>query len=227
MGFRYAPFDLKKKCFVDPGAFNGLKLLPEGYLSYTGKDDAFYESIKIDPVETIENKVLKYIHFDGAHPPFRFDENVNKISDATYESSTEARVTITNAYLNKLKESDVYDNSVIIVLSDHRWDTGDNEDNALRWQAPILFIKGIVEKHEMEISQAPISYIDLQDAFFKLLEDSAGNDVFVWQEGDERERRFLLINGEEQEGDIVYEWIQSGHSWDPDTVSKNEFPYTI
>lgn len=227
VGFRYAPFDLKRICFVDPGAFIGLKLLPEGYVSHTGKNDEFYKLINNDSIEKIEEKVFKYIHIDGAHPPFRFDENVNRINNATYENSIEASVTITSAYLNKLKESGVYDNSVIVVLADHGWDTGDNEDNALRWQTPILFIKGIGEKHEMQISQAPISYVDLQDAFFKLLEGSPGNDVFTWQEGDERERRLLFINGEEQEGDIVYEWIQTGQSWDPDTIIENEFPYTI
>lgn len=227
VGFRYAPFDLKRICFVDPHAFNGLKLLPEGYVSHTGKDDEFYDLIKNETIKKINDRVFKYIHIDGAHPPFYFDENVNRINDATYESSIEASITITEAYLDKLKENDMYDNSVIVVLSDHGWDTGDNEDNALRQQTPILFIKGIGESHALEVSQAPISYVDLQEAFFKLLEGNAGDEVFIWKEGDERERRLLFINGQEHKGDIVYEWIQSGQSWNPDTVTKNEVTYTI
>lgn len=226
-GFKYAPFDLKRICFVDPGAFNGLKLLPDGYESYTGKDDDVYELIKSESIEKTDDKIFKYIHIDGAHPPFRFDENVDKKDNATYESSIEASITITKAYLDKLKENDVYDNSVIIVLSDHGWDTGENEDHILRQQTPILFVKGIGEKHELRISEAPISYVDMQGAFDKLFIGNLSDNVFEWEAGDERRRRLLWITGEEKEGEDIFEFIQTGKSWDPNTVIKNKVEISV
>ena len=55
----------------------------------------------------------------GAHVPFYFDKDVNVIDDADYYTSIESSMTVTMAYLNKLREAGVYDNSVIIILSDH------------------------------------------------------------------------------------------------------------
>lgn len=217
VGFKYAPFDFKRICFVDPGAFEGLKSLPDGYESHTGKNIKFYHAIKEEEIEKTSNKVFKYIHIDGAHPPFKYDEKMNEIDDATYVSSIEASITITEAYLEKLRENDVYNNSVIIVLADHGWDTGDNNDNALRWQTPILLIKGINEKHDFQISEAPISYVDMQEAFIKLLNGNLSDRVFEWKENDARERRLIFDNGENDQ-DIIYEYIQMGEAWNPDTV---------
>ena len=218
-GFKYAPFDLKRICFVDPGAFEGLKALPEGYQSYTGNNFSFYQEMQCNDIVKTSNKMFKYIHIDGAHPPFRYNENVEEVDDATYSSSIEASITITNAFLQKLRENDVYDDSVIIVLADHGWDTGENKDNVLRWQNPILLIKGRNEKHDFCVSEAPISYVDMPEAFVNLLNGSSASEAFAWETGDERERRLLFDNGEnERSGMLVEEHIQTGEAWNADTL---------
>lgn len=217
IGFKYAPFDLKRICFVDPGAFEGLKLLPDGYESHTGKNLKFYQEIKEEEIVKISDKVFKYIHIDGAHPPFKYDKNMDEIDDATYDTSIEASITITEAYLEKIRESDMYDNSVIIVLADHGWDAGDNNDNILRWQTPLLLIKGINEKHGFCVSEAPISYVDMPEAFIKLLNGNLSDSVFEWKENDVRERMLIFDNGESDQS-TIYEYIQTGEAWNPDTV---------
>ena len=86
-----------------------------------------------------------------------------------------------------------------MVLSDHGYNTsGDavnipqRDENQNGRQHPILFIKGINESHELQISGAPISYEDLVSAYFKLLDGTLSDNVFEYKEGDYRERRYLL-----------------------------------
>lgn len=71
-----------------------------------------------------------------------------------YRSSLEASLTLTKAYLQKLKEAGVYDNSVIIVMADHGTN-GEYYLEPMGRQNPILFVKGIGEQHAFEVSQAP------------------------------------------------------------------------
>ncbi len=59
-------------------------------------------------------------------------------------------MTVTMSYLNKLREAGVYDNSVIIILSDHGYNiegeavksSSENENETGR-QHPIFICKGI------------------------------------------------------------------------------------
>ncbi len=219
VGFKYAPFDLKRFCFVDPNAFAGLKKLQDGYESFSGDNQEMYQLIKESNIEIIDDKVFKYIHIDGGHGPFYFNEQVERVDNATYESCIEASVTITEAYLDKLKESGIYDNSVIIVLADHGWDENHKAEviepdcEVLRWYTPILLIKGIEEKHDFEISKAPISYVDLPDAFETLKKGSMGNKLFLYEEGDKRERKCRYIRS----GEMI-EFVQKGYAHDPDTA---------
>jgi hypothetical protein len=211
--FKYAPYDLKRICFVNPEAFKNLKLQPEGEEVFTASDVDFYGGILQEETRYTEENTFKFIHVEGAHLPFQYDADMNIIEDATYESNVEASMTITAAYLDKLKESDAYDNSVIIVMADHGFD-GAGYENLYR-QNPILFVKGIGEKHDMQTSLAPVSYVDLQGAYSRLLAGADSSSIFDCQEGEERERRYLYyVYGEE---DHMYEYEQTGMAWERDT----------
>ena len=99
-------------------------------------------------------------------------------------------------------------------MADHGYKVGDDIG---RWrQNPVLLIKGAGEKHAMEISDAPISYVDLQDAYSRLMSGQTGEDIFDYKEGDSRERRFLLY--EYNVESPMYEYIQSGKVGDRDTL---------
>lgn len=208
-GFKYAPFDLKRICFVNPTAFNTLKLSPNNEEQYRADNDLFYEKVCNEEIEFTTDKCFKFIHIEGGHVPFKYDENVNIIENGTYEDNLKACLTITEKYLDKLRNSDVYDNSVIIIMSDHGYYYG-LRDN------PILYIKGINEKHEMVNSESPVSYEDLQLAYQRLLQGTSGKDVFDWKEGDYRERRFLWY--EYTKEDYMEEYLQKGHAGNGDTL---------
>ena len=223
-GFKYAPFDLKRICFVNPEAFKGLRIPPENEQVFTDSNVVFYDSVLNEDITLIPDKCFKFIHIEGAHLPYRYDENVNVISDGTYEGNVEASMTITKAYLEKLKEYQVYENSVIMIMADHGFCYSDTND-VLHRQNPILFIKGIGEKHDFQVSDAPVSWEDLQDIYGRLLNGADSMSVVDYTENDERKRRYLYY--EYREDEYMYEYIQEGKARNRDTFKPTGNVYVL
>ncbi len=67
--------------------------------------------------------VFKYYHWNAVHVPLRFDENfqiVNRESNrANFTSQAKACLKMVGLVLGKLKELNIYDQTLIIILSDH------------------------------------------------------------------------------------------------------------
>lgn len=216
VGFKYAPFDLKKDCVVYASEFRLMKdeTGKNQEPSFSSSNRSFYEHLQNEEVTYTDQKCFRFFHMEGAHVPFRYDKDVNVIENGTYEQNIEASIKITDTYLKKLKHAKVYDQSVIIVMSDHGYEW--KEGYPYGRQNPLLMIKGIGENHEMQISNAPISYDDLQSAYEKLLKGTAGSSVFEWKEKDQRERRYLWFRYLEE--DHMIEYLQTGKASDPDAM---------
>lgn len=213
-GFKYAPYDLKRFSFVNPNAFSELKMIPEGETLFTPSNIDFYDGVLYKEIDKIEEKCFRFIHLDGGHVPFIYNENVELVPEeqGTYEDNLKACLTITRTYLEKLKESDVYDNSVIFVMADHGYNWLDPHGR----QNPILFVKGIGERHGFGVSDAPISFEDLQEAYQRLLQGKDSTQIFDWKSGDERERRYLFH--EYLKEDHMVEYRQPGQAHDTDAM---------
>ena len=208
-GIRYAPFPAKQMCYNALERLNEARELKETIeeeqiFSCDNRD--FYRELQEKKLTFTNDKLFKMIHLEGAHVPYRYNKNVERIENGTYEENVAASMTIASAWLNKLRENKVYDHSVIIIMADH----GYNVKGLYGRQNPILFVKGIDEHHEMKISDAPISYVDLQGAYQELLDGKAGDSIFSWEENEERQRRYILYDYEEEE--IMYEYTSKGHA---------------
>lgn len=217
VSFKYLPYSLKKYSNIEKMDFNGKEL--------TGGKDLFdwtlpeiYDEIQNNDVKIKEQKYFKFIHTEGAHIPFDIDKDLNTTKNGTYNDKMKATLKVINAYLDRLKKYDIYDNSVIIILADHGYNFGKN----LGRQNPILYIKGIDEHHEMYTSDKPISHIDLADAYLELLDGKASDELFE-DIPDERERRYLSYRylGEKH----LTEYIQTGKAWDLKTLKKTGKKY--
>ncbi len=212
-GFKYAPFALKKYCVVDTNEFAAIREISSVQEQPVSFDNRiFYEELKKRDVTYTNGKCFKFIHLEGAHAPFRYDKDVNVIEDGTYEQNIEACITLADTYLEKLKAGGVYDNSVIIVMADHGYNGYDVHGR----QDPFLMIKGIGEKHELQISKSPVSFEDLQLAYTRLLDGAKADRVFDWKEGDQRERRFLWF--EYTKENYMVEYMQKGYASDCETM---------
>ena len=223
VGFRYAPYDLKRYCEIKEVYFNELRVShPQGSDSkaFTADNIAFKDDLAAQGVTMDQmGKRFKFIHLNGAHAPFVYDRDVNYIGveQGSYRQSMEASITLAAAYIRALKQSGAYENTSLIVMADHGYNgIGEKEEDFLR-QAALLLVKGRGEQHDtMQISEAPISYEDLQTAYVRLLDGAQSDSVFDWKEGDVRERRFLEYTPGD-DGHMV-EYLQKGHAQDMSTM---------
>lgn len=118
--FKYLPYPLKPYSRIQNMDFDSCRGNKDNnYFNWS--DDVAYNTIKNNKIEIINDKYFQFMHIEGGHVPFDYDENVNKISeeDGTYEKKLKATLKIINAFINRLKENNVYDNSAIIVMADH------------------------------------------------------------------------------------------------------------
>jgi len=89
-------------------------------------------------------------------------------------------------------------------------------------QNPILYIKGINEKHEMHESNKAISYLDLIDAYNALLNDKKSDEIFINLPID-RKRKYIWNEFNNENHMVEYE--QSGKAWETDKLTKTGIEY--
>lgn len=212
--YKYAPWPLKPLARVDMDRFSQVLRVPQGIQFYLWKNPYVYESIHEQEITLVPEKCFRFFHIEGAHVPFRYDKDVNLIQNGTYEDNMACTITVVSDYLQKLKDAGVYDNTAIVILGDHGYDNF-RDTPLLGRMNPFLAIKGKEERHPMEISQAPVSYEDLQEIYGRLLEGKTGEEIPLFVPGTQRKRRVLFYHYL-KEGYIA-EYLQTGHAFDTST----------
>lgn len=213
VGYKYLPYPLKQYSRVLPAEFTEPftdKVDDLGIWEFYDSNFYFYNMLMNDEMVMAEDghPRFKFLHIAGAHHPHTINRDVEYVHSASYMDCVEGTDTIIKTYLDRLKKEGVYDNSVIIILSDHG--VAEADVSPIGHQDPILFIKGFGETHEtMRTDSAPISQEDYVEAFLKLLRGETGDDVFPYKEGDVRERRCLVFQNGRYD-----EYIQKGHASD-------------
>lgn len=209
---RYAPYDLKRFCLLSQEDiyFDTLKTDDGNENDYYSSNNAdLYNRIKDFNIVLVDHNCYRFIYADGAHVPWRYDGKMNEIEDGTYKDGMECSLFLAEKYIEKLKNAGVYDNSVIIFLSDH----GVNLANPMgqeNKQHSVMLIKGINEHHSLIMNDAPISHADLQEAYIRLLNGKNSLEVFEWKEGEERTRTYLYTDAG-IEADLI-EFESAGHA---------------
>ncbi len=212
--FKYLPFYLKKYSHIESMDFNKTKIVENDVFDLD--DIVYYENYLEKQLVKKDNKQFKFIHIEGGHVPFNLSEDVKYIKDGagTYDQKLEGCIKIVEKYLNKLKESNVYNNSNIIIMADHGYSFIGAEGR----QNPILYIKGKNEEHKkMNVSDKAISYTDLNSAYIDLLNGKKSNELFK-DITDKRDRRYLFYIYNQE--DHMIEYTQTGKAWDLNTLVK-------
>ena len=225
--FKYLPYRYKRYSHIENMDFNVCKMGKDKKTDfYHWGNKLNYDHIQKNPTLTKEDRnFFSFIHVEGGHVPLDMDKYFNSIQNGTYEQKVAASLTLIKAYLQRLKANNAYDNSVIIVISDHGFFPYSGELNARA--NPILFIKGFKEKHEMKISDIPVSHTDLRKAFADLLEDKKSADLFTDIEHG-RTRTFLCYryDGSEFRNEIV-EFTTTGKAWEIDKLTPTGNVYKL
>ncbi len=210
--YRYLPYAFKPAFYFDIDEFNAFKEESSSSVDlYDWSNFVFYDHVKNTPVTKSEPRAFKYIHVRGAHSHYTIDENINEVEAVPYEEggyvmAMKGCIALTREYLKRLKDGGVYDNSAIVVMSDHGYDKVYMSEN------PALFIKGVGEKHDLKVNGAPVSYVDMQECLIRLSHGLQSDEVFDYKEGDDRTRRFLHYD--ESDKYHFYEYEMTGRVLD-------------
>lgn len=217
--FKYLPYPLKRFSHIDRMSFENCKIIDCGE-GFSWDDKDYYELMKNNNLEKINDKYFSFIHVEGAHVPFNYDENLNDITGSgSYDDKIRATITVINEYLNRLKEAEVYDNSAIIIMADHGYDYVEGEGR----QNPILYIKGINEHHDRtNKSDKPVSFTDFNEIYSGLLNGKESGELLDNIDYN-RKRIFLWYEYNDENHMIEYE--QTGKAWDERTLIKTGKEY--
>ncbi len=187
--FKYLPYNLKRYSKIEGMSFSS------SIIKFDSRNSVAYKNMTENgELSKVDSNIFQFYHIEGGHVPFKVDKNLNEIENGTYEQKVEACITLIRTYLIRLKENNAYDNSVIIIMADHGYD-----EVSLKRFNPLLMIKGINEKHDVIISDLPVSYVDLQDAYTSLLDNAQSTELFKHREQDKR--RYF----------IFYKYLQENH----------------
>jgi len=177
VAYKYLPYCFKKYAKIENMNFNYSRNID--YTNSYSWDDIDNYKLILNSNPTVEqNKQFKFIHVNGSHPPYNIDEELNRIEENKngYNKEVSASIKLMSSYIEMLKNNNVYDNSVIILIADHGY-TGSK--NTLNKVNPILLIKGFNETNKkMIISDKRISFEDLQDTYKELLDGKKNQDLF-------------------------------------------------
>ncbi|MGN0514686.1 MAG: sulfatase-like hydrolase/transferase [Lachnospiraceae bacterium] len=214
--FRYMPYQLKPLFVQQFDAFDNIikSSIENKEIVFGDSNKILYDKLDNEDVTVENEKYFKWIHLNGAHPPFAYDRDFQRIpgDGVTYEESVRSSISLVNKYLDELKEAHVYDNSVIIIMADHGY--------LNMRQNPLLMIKGKDEHHEFMISEHPVSYEDMAETFIQMEQGASGNAVFELISNHPEGRRYFDSLGEEYE-----EYIQMGKAWDTSTMYKTGWSF--
>ena len=227
--FKYLPYFLKGNFEVNLNSFNETKETTDPDVEYyTMSDSDYYNDLQTTEITTTDQKVFKFIHIEGAHVPFNLDEDMNGIEGGTYVQKQKATLKILNEYMQKLKDSGVYDNSTILIMGDHGYvaNPTDDENAVLARNNPLLMVKSAGESHELQWNYSSISYEYLQQAYQNLLNGTDGNTCFDGIEVSSEGRRFMMYYYTKET--YITEYYQTGYATDMDTMieSGNIYEYT-
>ncbi len=225
-----APFDFKRLGYCLPEKLNGL--IQKGPVDFENRFDsdnaAFWNYCRTTPLTTTESdKVFKYIHLNGAHTPFLYGPHLEKVAgteQATYPNSVGSCVYVIENYLNMLRENDCYDNTAILILSDHGYAVNGADEGR---QHSILLAKGFGEHHDYTVNEAPVSYGEMQSICDVLLDGGTSDEISAYRAGDSRERRFMLSSVISAKNNQFTEYMQTGYAGDLNTMQKTGRVYKI
>jgi len=181
--YRYMPDGIKQTFNVNSEQYARIIKYPENTIAYSNVD--FYNRLVEDGLSLQEeSKSFVFHHLSGCHE-FINDENCQRAQDVSRDQAIRGLFTLVEEFLDCLKEEGVYDNSTIIIMTDH---------GVLYNGQPMFLIKRKNETHDvMQESKAPITYDDIIPTLVDEIGgdgSSFGRNIYSYAEDEVRERIF-------------------------------------
>ncbi len=182
--------------------------------NYVMDDAGYLATLREEGLSFSKNasKAYRFIHLHGDHWPYVMSKEGELVSEdeSSQLEQAEGSILMVGEYLQELKRLGIYDQTTVIVTSDHgEWYIA--EAPLERPSTPILLVKPAETPEEaaepLEISEAPTGHVDLPATII----DAVGGDSTAYgttvQEVEEGPRdRYYWMTTYYPEGDY--------HSWD-------------
>jgi hypothetical protein len=190
--------------------------------------------------------VFKFYHLMGLHAPLKMNENLEYeelgyAKRGDFIRTGKGALKYLKIFLNKLKEEEAYDNSMILIVADHGNPYGDEKDIGVKVPEylatgktnekenlpdvksaalPLVLVKRIGSKGEMKYSDAPVSLSDIPKTVLNALsinsDNVTGRSMYDIKENENRERNIYFFTWKARDNaylNTLYEYSVSGHSW--------------
>lgn len=166
----YQKTQITRYLITNPGP-----ITPDYSRSLYAKDQASLREILVGISANAPVPTFKYFHFNAAHPPF--DQNTaGQYQIQSHDRQGQINHSLGSLHyaldiINRLKSLEVYNQSLIIVMSDHGYGplgykslTGNNPGQVIQNQViasalPLLLVKPPNGAGGFKINQTPISYL--------------------------------------------------------------------
>ena len=194
---------------------------------------------------TMENReAFKFYHLDGIHLQLMMNENLEyedmPPDRASMQRQGTAVLKIVAILLERLRQLEVFHNSLIFIVGDHgsgmpgtfinesllgeSFNTrGPYKGNFRSFKAagiPLILVKRINSSGEMKTSDAPVCLADIPQTVVEELGLEArfpGMSMFTVKDDEERERIYRAFVGPQEDVEYLaplYEYAVNGFSWD-------------
>ncbi|MGA2916338.1 MAG: sulfatase-like hydrolase/transferase [Sedimentisphaerales bacterium] len=207
-------------------------------LVFPGK---FFDKDAINRMDLIINRfyidgnkpVFKFYHLASPHPPILFNEKLQRmnleVNRENFVRYAKGSLNIAKMFIDKLIDSEIYDNTLIFIISDHGYDwpmkkNGKYETPKVDARAlPLVLVKPFSSRGKLMVSDAPVHLQDIPATVMSALnlkENVPGVSIFELKDSNSRERLYLQytsINDNDAEKIMymvpLYEYIVRGFSW--------------
>ena len=202
---------------------------------YTMNDGVYFNKLKTTRLSATDEGdagAFRFIHLLGGHYPFNLDENGNDIGTDNSDAIRQIRgsIKILDEYIQQLKDLGLYDNTTILVTSDHGdwgiYDEWDASSNAIMFLKPAQ--SADLDAQPMKTVSTPVAHVNVQPTIIQ----AVGGDAAKYGETleqvpyDNRTRKFYCTtsDGKSDVSIVEYEidgwatdfnnWHKTGVVWD-------------
>ncbi len=185
--YRYFPLIMKAPFWIYTDELSGMKKLSENERPWD-HTDSLQKYLDNGLSTGKSEKVYTTYHYHGAHYPFEVKENGRRITheraqEVGLEGQLAGHFFVISQYIQQMKDLHIYDNSTIIITSDH--------GNSFNTHS-IFFIKPKGQRqNEMTVSHAPVSQSEFMETIAEIADldkGQFGRSIFEIPEDEKRER---------------------------------------
>jgi len=215
-----------------------------------GTDIQFLELLeKNASKKAVMNGSFKLLHFFIPHAPWCVDENLKFDPDLTgdkgFLQQARGAIKLASRILKTLKRIGIYDNSEIVIMSDHGTgilpaiNSGDVFDKAMALTSfsvqssslALLLHKPVNARGKLAVSDIPLELTDLACLLKVRDNDTVCNEFNLAVNGGTRQRTFYYYTWSHKYWNNYFlppitEYIVSGNVYDPESYSPGNFIYT-